>query len=157
MNAVEQRVLEWLEEKNIKYEKTETGFMTPFFHIKCVPWNQETPVYKEGNERIIFDRTLDWEIKNLNDWFNRKPTLRIEKLNINSTVTDSKILVIARSKLNDELVAEAEFWIEPNCIFWADTRYHNYIVPGWLSKVLKTVLRLNIDKDIRWCLSKDRF
>ena len=112
MNSVEQRVLEWLIEKNIKFEKTETGFMTPFFHIKCVPWDQDTPVFKEANERLVFDRTLDWEIKNLNDWFDRKPTLRIEKLNIVTEVTESKILIKALAKKDNELVAEAEFWIE---------------------------------------------
>lgn len=148
MNKVEHRVLEWLLENNISYEKTSYGFSTPLFNIKCVTLDQNIPFYKEPNDRIVGEWELENHIIRLNDWVNKRPTLRIEKMNIVTSVTPDSIMISGYSKSMNELVAESEFYIEPDNIYWADTRYDKYHVPGWLSKTLKTVLRLELNLPI---------
>jgi hypothetical protein len=146
MNKVEEAVLEWIERNNLSYEKTDWGFITSAFNIKCIPNNQSFPIYKEKNDRIVAEWALAQHIVRLDDWINKRPTLRIEKLSINVETTEDKILVTA--KRDDTLIAESELWIEDTCIYWHDTRYHGYHVPGWLSKTLRTVLRLNLNLPI---------
>lgn len=146
MNKVEEAVLNWILRNNLTYEKTEWGFSTPVFNIKCIPNDQSSPIYKDKNDRIVAEWALQTHIVRLDDWLNTRPTLRIEKLNITTETTSDTILVTA--KRDDVLIAESEFWIEDTCIYWHDTRYHGYHVPGWLSKTLRTVLRLNLNLPI---------
>jgi len=142
MNIVESRVLDWLIEKNIAYEKTDWGFTTSAFNIKCIPSDQSVPVYKEKNDRIVSEWALPAHIQALDNWLQKPPTLRIERLEINADQTDQKILVTA--KHDQQLIAESEFWQENSCLYWHDTRYHGYHVPGWLGKSLKAVLKLDL-------------
>lgn len=142
MNRVEQAVSAWLLERGIEHTKTEYGFSTPNFNIKCVPNDQSFPFYKEKNDRIVHECLLESHIKRLDEWLTKKPTIKIEKLDINPVMLDDKIIVTA--KHGDELVAESEFWKEDTSMFWADTRYHNYHVPGWLSKSLSVMLKLDL-------------
>ena len=55
MNKVEEAVLEWIERNNLSYEKTDWGFITSAFNIKCIPNNQSFPIYKEKNDRRYID------------------------------------------------------------------------------------------------------
>lgn len=146
MNKVEEAVLDWILRNNLTYEKTDWGFATSAFNIKCIPNTQSFPIYKEKNDRMVAEWALSAHISKLDDWLNKRPTLRIEKLNIATEKTTNKILVTA--KRDDVLIAESEFWIEDTCLYWHDTRYYGYHVPGWLSKTLRTVLRLNMNLPI---------
>lgn len=146
MTKVEEAVLGWIERNNLSYEKTDWGFVTSVFNIKCINNSQSFPIYKEKNDRIVGEWALAAHIDRLDDWLNKRPTMRIEKLSITTEKTTDKILVTA--KCDDALIAESEFWIEENCLYWHDTRYHGYHVPGWLSKTLRTVLRLNMNLPI---------
>lgn len=146
MNVVKTAVLEWILRNNLIYEETEWGFTTPVFNIKCIPNNQSVPIYKEKNDRMVAEWALQAHITKLDDWINKRPTLRIEKLNISVNQTPAKVMVVANR--DDKLIAESEFWIEDKCLYWHDTRYHGYHVPGWLSKTLRTVLRLNLNLPI---------
>lgn len=147
MNRVDQRVVQWLVEQNISYEKVNNGFKTPEFNIICISKNQSTPAYKTYNsDRIVGEWDLENHIKRLSDWLVKKPTVRIEKLDITVDQNDSKIII--RATYKNEIVAETEFWVEQDTVFWADTRYYNYHIPGWLSKSLRLILRQNINKPI---------
>ena len=146
MNKVENAVLDWILRNNLTYEKTEWGFKTSAFNIKCIPNTQAVPVYKEQNDRMVAEWALAAHITRLDEWLTKRPTLRIEKLDITTEQSDGKIMIVA--KRDDKLIAESEFWIEDCYLYWHDTRYHGYHVPGWLSKTLRTVLRLNLNLPI---------
>jgi hypothetical protein len=109
-------------------------------------WDQTAKVYKEKNDRMVGDWDLENHIKKLDDWKIKNPVVKLEQLEIGVVEQDNKLTVTA--KLGDEVVAESEFWRETDCLFWADTRYHNYHVPGWLSKSVKMIDRLNINLPI---------
>lgn len=141
-NIVESVVLQWLRERNLKYKKTSYGFETSAFNIKCIPNTQSVPVYKEKNDRMVAEWALRDHVKKLSTWIDGRPTLRIEKLNI---VVDNSDKILIRGFKDDVIICEAEFWKEDDCLFWADTRYHGYHVPGWLSKCLRTIERMNLN------------
>jgi hypothetical protein len=104
-------------------------------------WDQTQRMYKEKNDRMVGDWDLENHIKRLDEWMIKHPVVKLEKLKVTSIQSDGKIIVTA--KFNEMVVAESEFWIETDCLFWADTRYHNYHVPGWLSKSVKTISDMN--------------
>jgi hypothetical protein len=141
MNKSEIRVLEWLTEHNIEWTKTDYGFSTPKFNIKCMTWDQTKRMYKEKNDRMVGDWDLENHIKRLDEWMIKHPVVKLEQLEVSTIQSNDKIIITA--KLNNSVVAESEFWIEPDCLFWADTRYHNYHIPGWLSKTVKTINKMN--------------
>ena len=142
LNIVEIEVLLWIKSRNLPYEKTDYGFKIPQFNIKCVSNEQSTPIYKTSEDRIVSQWAMKDHILKLSAWLDGRPTIRIEKLKIDIIKTDSKIII--QGTKDTVCICEAEYWIESDCLYWYDTRYYGYHVPGWLSKCLRLIERQNL-------------
>jgi hypothetical protein len=140
IRSVNERVIGWLNQNKLAYKQTQYGFKTDSFHIKIIHREQSIPVWKEPGDRIVFEHELHDSLKKLDAWLVKSRVIKIEKLKITTSVEKNVLYVDAHE--HDVLVARSTFWIEPQTLFWFKTEYFNVHIPGWLSKVLKTLTRL---------------
>ena len=150
MNALDQAIVDYCKQFDLPCERSLKGWMINGTEFECVYWDNDQPVYVQGNRRVLYISNLDVQIAKLHEWLFRKPTAKIEKLKIETEVVDNVITI--RGFYQDQLAGVSNFKITKDYIFWLRSEYLSHYVPGWLSKSLQLVLRLGLALPIE-CLT----
>lgn len=150
MNELDQAIVDYCNQHNLPCERYSLGWIVNGIEFECVYWDNQRPVWTEHNRRVIYIANLPLQMAKLHEWVFRKPTAKIEKLKINTTVVDN--LITITGTLNGQDAVVSSFRIQKDYVFWIRSEYLTHYVPGWLSKSLKTVLRLNLGLPIE-CLT----
>ncbi len=150
MNALDQAIVDYCAKFNLPCNRSPKGWAINGIEFECVYWDNNQPVYVQGDRRVLYISNLDVQMAKLHEWVFRKPTAKIEKLDIQTKVVDNSIVI--NGFYNNELAVVSNFKITKEYIFWLRSEYLSHYVPGWLSKSLRLVLRLDLGLPIE-CLT----
>lgn len=150
MNPLDQAIVDYCAKFNLPHERSSKGWIINGTEFECVYWDNSEPVYVEGNRRVLYIANIEMQMSKLHEWLFRKPTAKIEKLNIKTEVTNETIAI--HGFYNNELAVVSTFKIAKDHIFWLRSEYLSHYVPGWLSKSLRLVLRLDLGLPVE-CLT----
>ena len=88
MNALDQAIVDYCKQFDLPCERSLKGWMINGTEFECVYWDNDQPVYVQGNRRVLYISNLDVQIAKLHEWLFRKPTAKIEKLKIETVVAE---------------------------------------------------------------------
>jgi hypothetical protein len=150
MNELDQAIVDYCAKFNLPCERSPRGWIINGTEFECVYWDNSEPVYVQGDRRVLYIANIAVQMSKLHEWLFRKPTAKIEKLDIETQVVDNTITI--NGIYNNELAVVSNFKIAKDYIFWLRSEYLSHYVPGWLSKSLRLVLRLDLGLPIE-CLT----
>lgn len=150
MNELDQAIVDYCQKQNLPCEQSAQGWTINHTEFECAYWDNTKPVWVEGSRRVLYNANIPTQLQKIHDWLFRKPTVKIEQLQIQNNTVDHMIEITGW--FCSEPAVRSNFRIDPDRIFWLDTQYITHHVPGWLSKSLKTVLNHTQVKPIE-CLT----
>lgn len=150
MNELDQAIVDYCTKLNLPHTKSAKGWVINNIEFECVYWDNSEPAYVDGDRRLLYISNLSIQIAKLNDWLFRKPTVKIERLKI-ETETRGDVITI-NGVYDNQTAVVSDFKINKDCVFWLRSEYFTHYVPGWLSKSLKIVLRQDLGLPIE-CLT----